>query len=185
MDDVLGQGAQRGLGCRRDHDGMTKGPGRILRAVLHAQRVLYRHRLGWLLGHRFLLLEHIRRISGRQYQTVLEVVEYDGSSGEAVVMSGWGTSSDWYRNVEAAGQARITLGRQTVGAITRVLGDWEAAEVLACYEKRNRWVRPLVHRVLSRLAGFQYDGTEQSRLALVQKLPLVKFTPSPSGMSTS
>jgi deazaflavin-dependent oxidoreductase (nitroreductase family) len=112
------------------------------------------------------------------------VVNYDSSSGEAVVMSGWGKSSDWYRNVEAAGHARITVGRHTVGAIATVLSDPEAAAMLADYEKRNRWMQPIVHRVLSQLAGLHYDGTEESRLALVQKLPLVRFTPSPAEMAT-
>lgn len=163
---------------------MSQGPGPILRVALHVPRVLYRRHLGWLLGRRFLLLEHFGRITGRQHQTVLEVVNYDASSGEVVVMSGWGRSSDWYRNVEATGQARITVGRRTLGAAASVLSDAEAAKVLAGYETRNRWARRIVHRVLSRLAGLPYDGTEQTRLAVVQKLPFVRFTPLPSGTAT-
>jgi hypothetical protein len=37
---------------------------------------LYRLHLGWLLGHRFLLLTHTGRRSGLRRQTVLEVMEY-------------------------------------------------------------------------------------------------------------
>lgn len=52
-------------------------------------------------------------------------------------------------------------------------------EVLADYERRNRWIRPVVRAVLSRLARFTYDGSELSRLSLVQQVPLVELSPSP------
>lgn len=54
----------------------------------------------------------------------------------------------------------------------------------ADYAKGNHLVRPIVHRVLVQLAGLHYDGTEESRVALVQKLPLVGFMPSPSEIAT-
>jgi deazaflavin-dependent oxidoreductase (nitroreductase family) len=112
---------------------MAQRPNPILVVALRAPRALYRRRLGWLLGHRFLLLEHIGRITGHQHQTVLEVIDYDPSSGEAIVMSGWGKTSDWYRNVESTGRARITVGRQSMGALASVLTDTEAASALAGY----------------------------------------------------
>lgn len=158
---------------------MSQRPGPVLGLVLHAPRALYRWRLGWLLGQRFLLLGHVGRRSGRQYETVVEVIHYDASSGAAVVMSGWGPRSDWYRNIEVAGQATMTIGRQTVAVRSRVLSDEEAVQVLADYERRNRWLRPVVRHVLSRLAGFNYDGSEFSRLSLVRQLPLVELSPSP------
>lgn len=179
---VLGWGVHRALTVAQcDHGSVTQGPGPILRFALRAPRALYRHRLGWVLGRRFLLLDHVGRISGHKHQTVLEVIDYDRSSGEAVVMSGWGRTSDWFLNVEAAGHARITVGSQTVGATASVLTDSEAANVLARYESRNRWIRPVVRRVLSQLAGVHYDGTGESRLAVIHKLPLIRFTPGPSG----
>lgn len=157
---------------------MPATPSPLLRWAVRAPRALYRRRLGWLLGRRFLLLEHVGRTSGRHYQTVLEVVDYDRSSDQAVVMSGWGRTSDWYRNVAATGNARITVGRQTMDVEASVLDDQEAASAVAGYEQRNRLAGPIIRRVLSRLAGFAYDGTDESRLALVRQLPLVRFTPS-------
>lgn len=35
--------------------------------------------------------------------------------------SGWGTKSDWYRNIELAGQATMTIGWQTLAVSSRVL----------------------------------------------------------------
>lgn len=157
---------------------MPKRPGPVLRWALRAPRALYRRRLGWLLGRRFLLLEHVGRTTGNRHQTLLEVIAYDRSNRRAVVMSGWGRSSDWYRNVEVAGHATITLGRRRMDVDARVLDEDEAASLVADYERRNRLAGPIVRRVLSRQAGFDYDGTGESRLALVRRLPLVAFTPS-------
>jgi deazaflavin-dependent oxidoreductase (nitroreductase family) len=159
---------------------MSKRPGPVLRWALRAPRALYRRHLGWLHGRRFLLLEHVGRTSGRPYQTVLEVIGYDRSTGQAFVMSGWGRTSDWYRNIDVAGHAKITVGRHTTIVEAQILDSGDAAERLADYEHRNRWMRPILRHVLSRLAGFSYDGSDQSRQALVQTLPVIKLTPSPT-----
>jgi hypothetical protein len=49
-------------------------PHGLLRLGFKLPITLYRAHLGWLLGHRFLLLTHRWRTSGKIYQTVLEVV---------------------------------------------------------------------------------------------------------------
>lgn len=152
----------------------------VLRWALRAPRALYRWRLGWLLGRRFLLLEHVGRNSGRRYETVLEVIDYQPSGPAAAVLSGWGRKSDWYRNVEAAGRARITVGRQTMEVRAAILGEREAATVLAGYERRNRLAKPIVRRVLSAMAGFNYDGTDAGRIALVRQLPVVRLVAAPA-----
>lgn len=158
---------------------LSTRPGRVLRLVLRAPRALYRCHLGWLLGRRFLLLEHVGRRTGRRHTTVVEVIDHDGTTGAMAVMSGWGRTSDWYRNIEVASQARVTFGGKSLVTDVRTLSDSEAVKVLADYERRNRWIRPVVRRVLSQLAGFDYDGTDEDRLELVRQLPIVRFTPPP------
>lgn len=108
---------------------------------------------------------------------MLEVIGSDRSTGEVIVMSGWGRTSDWYHNIEAAGGATIVVGGQRMTVNARVLDDGDAAIVLAEYERRNHWIRPVIRRVLSRLAGLRYDGSDDSRMAVVRQLPLVEFTP--------
>lgn len=157
---------------------MTDRQNPWVRRLFRAPVRLYRWRLGWLLGHRFLLLEHRGRRSGRRYETVLEVVKWD-PGGEVVVLSGWGRSSDWYLNVVSGGQAHITVGGRRSAVACRELSEDEAAVVLADYEYRNRCVRPVLNRVLSSLVGWRYDGSEASRARLVRELPLVAFRPRP------
>ena len=160
----------------RDDPCVARRPHAALRVAFRVPSVLYRWNLGWLLGHRFLLLEHTGRRTGAQYQTVLEVLTYAPGSRESTVLSGWGRSADWYRNVEARAPNNITIGRETFAASHEVLDEQEAASVLAEYEAHNRWLSPIIRRVLGALAGTRYDGSDESRRSLVRRLPIVRFT---------
>jgi deazaflavin-dependent oxidoreductase (nitroreductase family) len=150
-----------------------------VRAVLKLPVFVYRLHLGFLLGERFLLLEHRGRRSGRTYRAVLEVVRVDREDGEVVVMSGWGRRANWLRNVIAGGALGVQVGRRRFAPEVRLLGVDEASSALAAYERRNRIAAPLIRRVLSRLAGFPYDGSREGRRRIVQELPLVGFRPRP------
>jgi deazaflavin-dependent oxidoreductase (nitroreductase family) len=138
---------------------------------------LYAGRAGWLLGHRFLLLRHRGRHSHHLYGTVLEVVAWRPAEREAVVVSGLGRRSQWYRNLLAGQGVEVRIGRLRFAPDVRQLGADEAAAVLADYERRNRLLAPLVRAVLSWLGGFRYDGSEAARRRLVQALPLVALRP--------
>jgi deazaflavin-dependent oxidoreductase (nitroreductase family) len=151
-------------------------PGPVLRRVLRAPVWLYRARLGWLLGRRFLLLIHTGRRSGRTSRTVLEVV--GRPPGECVVMAGFGPRTDCLRNVQAGGGREVVVGRSRFRPALRVLDVDEAADVLAGYERRNRLAAPVVRAVLSRLVGWRYTGTDAERRRLVAERPLVALRPA-------
>src|SRR5579885_1162509 len=87
-------------------------PAGLLKLVFRMPRYLYRWHLGWLFGHRFLMITHIGRKSGLRRQTVLEVAHYDPSTQECVVMAGYGTQSDWYRNIQAQPAIEVQIGHQ-------------------------------------------------------------------------
>lgn len=91
------------------------------------------------------------------------------------VLNGFGIDND--RNVTAGGALSVQVGRLRFAPEVRLLDVEEAAAALAAYERRNRIVAPVIRRVLSRLAGFRYDGRPEARLRLVQALPLVGFRP--------
>ena len=156
----------------------SRTPGPVLRWLLRLPVFLYRWRLGWLLGGRFLLLVHAGRRTGREYHTVVEVVGHDRATGEWTVVAGFGRASDWYRNVMAGGAVRVVVGRRSFEPAVRELDEDAAVQVLAAYERRNRAVAPVVRAVLSRLAGRRYTGTEADRRRLVQQLPLIGFRPT-------
>jgi deazaflavin-dependent oxidoreductase (nitroreductase family) len=148
-----------------------------LRALLRAPARLYDVNAGWVLGGRFLRLTHDGRRSGRRYQTMLEVIGEDRRSGEVLVLAGLGRRAQWYRNVLAGHAVEVAIGRRRFHPRHRELGAQEASEALAAYERRNRWVTPVVRYVLSRLVGWRYDGSADARLKLVTELPVLGLRP--------
>ena len=148
-----------------------------LRWVFRAPRRLYDVGWGGLLGHRFLLLRHTGRRTGRQRAVVLEVLRHDPATGEHVVVSGFGPRADWLRNLEAGGPADVTVGRTTFRVRHHVLDSDTAVAVLAEYEHRKRLARPVLRRVLSALVGRPYRGTDADRRHAVAVLPLVALRP--------
>ncbi|WP_396931064.1 nitroreductase family deazaflavin-dependent oxidoreductase [Mycolicibacterium sp.] len=151
-------------------------PGRVTRALSRAPTWLYGRGLGWLLTGRLMCLTHVGRRSGRHYRTVLEVV---GRRGEEIyVVSGFGSSSDWYRNVAANPPVEVINGRHRFTPVCRTLEPSEAASVIADYERRNRLITPVVRTGLSKLVGWEYDGTPTARERLVHEVPLLGFRPA-------
>ena len=149
----------------------------LARWVLRLPLRLYGWNAGWLLGKRFVMVVHTGRRTGLTRKTVLEVVHYDPDTGAVVVMSGFGRHSDWYQNIQSREATQVTVGGRSFAPVHRDLSDDEAVAVLADYERRNRLAAPVVRWVLSRLVGWRYDGTADSRRRLVQERPLVRFSP--------
>jgi len=117
-------------------------------ALFRAPRVLYKLGLGRLLGHRFLLLTHSGRRSGREYQTLLEVVHYQPRTRESVVVSGWGERADWYRNIKAHPAVEVRTGTQRYAPVWRELEPDEADAVVTEYvDQLPSFVRPLARRL--------------------------------------
>ncbi len=151
----------------------------LIRRLVRAPIALYRWHLGWLLGHRFILLVHVGRRSGIERRTVLEVLHYEPKTSEVIVMSGFGRTSDWYRNIQALPAREVIIARRSFVPAHRELTADEAVAALAEYERRNRIVTPFIRSLLSGLVGWRYDGTDQARRRLVDERPLVLFTPRP------
>ena len=70
---------------------------------------LYRASLGWMLGTRLVMIEHLGRSSGERRFVVVEVIGLERNVVR--VASGFGRRSQWYRNIEANGVAYISVGR--------------------------------------------------------------------------
>lgn len=77
-----------------------------------ASWIAYRLRLGWLFGHRVVLLEHRGRTTGRPIRTALGVVRWDPATRHLLVVARSGPDTDWYRNVLAHPLVRVAIGRE-------------------------------------------------------------------------
>jgi deazaflavin-dependent oxidoreductase (nitroreductase family) len=148
-------------------------PAGALRLAFRLPIYLYRLNLGWLLGHRFLLLVHRGRRSGLLHETVLEVILYDPDTRESVVLSAWGEEADWYRNVEATPALEVRAGHHRYVPEQRFLTPEENRAVISDYARRH----PLAFRVFARVFGYPLDGTESVRREVTRSLRLVAFCP--------
>ncbi|WP_129842209.1 nitroreductase family deazaflavin-dependent oxidoreductase [Streptomyces sp. RFCAC02] len=143
---------------------------------------LYRARLGWLLGRRLLLLEHVGRKSGRTRQVVIEVVARDVPHGPSwTVASGFGPRAAWYRNLRATPRVTIQVGARRHDVVARFLPPDEGAELMAGYAARN----PRLARRLSAFMGFRLaDGSPDEFRRVGRSIPFVRLEPrTPDGES--
>lgn len=148
-------------------------PTGLLKLVFILPRYLYRWHLGWLLGHRFLMITHVGRKTGRTRQTVLEVAHYDSSTQECIVMSGYGLHSDWYRNIQAQPAIEVQVGHMRYTPQQRMLTEEETLALLDEYQRNH----PLAFRELMHVIGYAYDGTPEGLHTLSQFLRGVAFRP--------
>ena len=148
-------------------------PSGILRFAFRLPIYLYHLNLGWLLGHRGLLLIHRGRRSGLLRETVLEVVRYTPATKESVVLSAWGERADWYRNIKASPAMEVRTGGERFVPEQRFLAPEENHAVIADYERRH----PLAFRIFAKAFGYPVDEVEAVRREFASSLRLVAFRP--------
>jgi deazaflavin-dependent oxidoreductase (nitroreductase family) len=146
-------------------------PAGLFKHFLHAPTWLYRWHLGFVMGKRFLMIEHRGRKSQKLYRTVLEVAGRNQNKGEWIVSSGTGPNADWYRNIKAGGVDAVWIGSARKAADVRFLEADEAASVFAKYEQAHRRAAAK----LMDMMGVSYDGTEVGRIEMMRKIPMVAF----------
>lgn len=143
------------------------------RTLMRAPIWLYRARLGWLFGARILMLEHIGRNSGAKRYVVLEVIGHP-SADVYLVASGFGTRSQWFRNLTANPHVRVSVARHRMRAgIARQLSTREADAALGDYVRRHPRAWAKFKNVLENTLG-----------AAVTELPIVELRLNPIGRRT-
>lgn len=147
-------------------------PSGLFRWVLHAPVWLSRARLGFLLGHRFLLITHVGRTSGREYHTLVEVVGHDETTNTWTVCSGTGPQADWYRNLQATAAPEVQVGSHRFTPEQTFLTPQRAADVFQAYELAH----PSTAAHLLELMGNSHDGTDAGREAMMADMPMTAFT---------
>lgn len=139
-----------------------------VRWLVRAPIWVYRARLGAIFGHRLLMLEHVGRKTGLRRFVVLEVVDHP-TADRYVVVSGFGTRAQWFRNVEATPQVRVYLAsRASVPATARRLDEAAGADALGryAYAHPRAWakLRPVLEGTLG--VNIAEHGTELPMIAI-------------------
>ncbi|MFN2152092.1 MAG: nitroreductase family deazaflavin-dependent oxidoreductase [Anaerolineales bacterium] len=135
---------------------------------------LYRLKLGWLMGHRALLLTHTGRKSGQPRTAMLEVVHYDPETNTHYVASGFGEKSQWYQNIMKTPEVTIQVGNKKIPAVAERLTQVEAEKIFEIYERNH----PYAIKNLSKLIGYQMGDREEDMQAFRQAIPIIAFHPT-------
>lgn len=155
----------------RRSTGVRTPPTGLGRLLFRLPIALYRAKLGWLLGERILLIEHIGRSTGRIRRTVMEVVDHYTGEDTYVVASGFGTSAQWYRNLLAHPRAGIMVGRRRLTVDAVPLTPVEGGRVMAGYAARH----PRTAARLCRFLGYPvHDG---DYCAVGERIPFLRLRP--------
>lgn len=148
---------------------LPKLPSGLSRLLFRAPIYLYKARLGWLLGGRFLLLNHIGRKSGQPRQAVVEVVRHDQARDTYIIASGFGEKAQWFQNLMHTPDITIQVGRRKLAVHARRLSPAEAADEMADYARRN----PKAARTLAGFMGYEIQDTEAGYRQLGEQLPFL------------
>ena len=131
-------------------------PKGLMRLGFRLPVYLYRLKLGWLLGKRFVLINHVGRKTGMPRQAVVEVVERDKSTGSVTVVAGYGQQTQWYQNLRAHPDTTIQNGADTFRVTSEFFTPEDGEEIIVRYLHRYG---KLTGQLFSML-GYSWDGTE-------------------------
>lgn len=146
---------------------------RIPRALARAPVPVFRRGFGWLLGSRIMMLQHRGRRSGLPRYAVLEVLER--APGRLLLASGYGPSSQWFRNISAEPRVRVWTGHVRGEAATaRVLPPEEARGRLAEYRRHH----PEAAAALGRFLEIPGLAAGPLPADIAERLPLVELRPA-------
>ena len=140
--------------------------------ILKLPLLLYRMGLGWLFGHRFMLLTHLGRRTGKVRQTVLAVLWFDPKTREIMAISAW-SASEWYKNILASPALQVVTGFTRYAPVHRSLSSVEIARLFEDYRRKH----PIFSRIVCRIPGWQWNSSHEELLELANTLRGVAFRP--------
>ncbi len=107
-------------------------------------------------------------------------VSYMFLNGSYISFSGWGVSSNWYRNVVANPEVTLRVGGKTIHATTKPILDpnRRLELMLRMREQSKHCGPPLFIRPLLKLTkAFDYDAEIAMAVEHAAELPIVEFVP--------
>jgi len=148
-------------------------PRGLLRLTYRLPVWFYRLGLGWLMGKRFLYLQHVGRKSGLLRHAVIEVIYYDQAADTYFLVAAYGEKADWLRNIRKTPQVSCQVGGRRFQARAEQLSPEQGEQQIMDYAHRH----PTAIRALVRLIGYRIEGTEEDYRQLGRVLPVVAVRP--------
>lgn len=145
-------------------------PGPVFRWIFKIPVLLYRLRLGKLVGKRFLLLTTTGRKTGKLRSTPLEY-SYDPTSNSYLVMAGWGGKTDWYRNARHNPRLRVQIEQRVFDVLAEPVPQEEVAQTMLEITRLN----PGMMKVWQRWSDQPLDGTLSSWRQAARYFPCLRL----------
>lgn len=153
-------------------------PGWLLRTVFKLPRLMYHGPIAAFLSTRcVMMLTATGRKSGLARTTGVSFMELDG---HYISFSGWGVSSNWYRNVVANPEVTLQVGRKRIRATAVPVLDPDRRQELmermqVCSKNCGppSYIRPLMRLTKT----FDYENEIRTAVAHARELPVVEFVP--------
>lgn len=135
---------------------------------------ILQYRLGMdpMIGKYVLLLTTIGRKSGLPRHTPLEY-EYDRENDRYRIAVGWGSNTDWYKNLKANPKVHVRVGRRGFDAIVKIASDEEVARYMMHVSRRH----PRMDSTWNRWADRPVDGTFESYVRAAKFFPSMWLRP--------
>ncbi|WP_149361091.1 nitroreductase family deazaflavin-dependent oxidoreductase [Lolliginicoccus suaedae] len=147
-------------------------PTGLRRLAFRLPILLYKLRLGFILGERFMLLRHMGRKSGQLHETVVEVVARDPAEGSWTVAAAFGPKTDWYRNLRKHPATTVQVG----GREFRVMAAFPDAEIGGEIMVRYAHAHPAAAKRIAAFLGHAVDGGPDDYRNLGQAIPFAVLT---------
>lgn len=136
---------------------------------------VFRAGFGWLLAGRFLLLQHRGRRTGQPRFVVLQVVRREPA--RILVVSGYGPSSQWFRNVQVTPEVRVWTGRRRAVPATATVVSAAAARTVLAFYRRSQ---PISATMLGMVIGVPELAPDRALPPdIADRLPMVALAMPP------
>jgi len=153
-------------------------PGWLLRTVFKLPTLLYHGPAAAFLSSRcVMMLTTTGRKSGLPRTNGVSFMRLDG---HYISFSGWGVSSNWYRNVVANPEVTLQVGRKRIRATANPVLDPDRRQDLmqrmqVCSKDCGppQYIRPLMRLTKT----FDYENEIRMAVEHARELPVVEFVP--------
>ncbi len=156
---------------------LDKRPGKFLKFFFKVPVSMYKIGFGgferWF-GAQWMLITHIGRKSGKRYDSMVDVMDYDKATDTYYVEAAYGTRADWYRNIQASPNFEARVGRRKFLARAESLSNENTADTLVRFYR----AKPAYTRSVMAMVGMKFNGEEDLR-AIAPKLMLLAVHPEP------
>jgi deazaflavin-dependent oxidoreductase (nitroreductase family) len=154
---------------------LLKRPNKLLKFFFRVPVWMYKLGFGGferLVGAQWMLIKHIGRKSGKEYESMVDVMDYDRSSDTYYIEAAYGTRADLVRNILANPVFEARVGRRRFKAWAKILSNEDTADMLVKFYR----AKPAYTRSVMAMVGMKFNGEEELRL-IASKLMLLTIHP--------